>query len=197
MGTVPGNSLPMSALRLVGISGNTQRPSRTRALVETLGAEVGRQRAVRFQMLDLVDAGTGIAAFSRDTLSPEAEAVVAAIEGADALIVGTPVYKGSYAGLFKHLFDFVDPAALAGRPVILAATGGGRRHALVIEHQLRPLFGFFSALALPTSVYASNEDFTDGVLTDPVTLARIDQAAAEMATHATARPTLARLQNVA
>lgn len=187
----------MTALRLLGISGNTQRPSRTRALVETLGGRVAQLRSVRFQMLDLVDAGHGIAAFSREALSAQAEAVVAAIENADALVVGTPVYKGSYAGLFKHLFDFVDPATLAGRPVILAATGGGRRHALVIEHQLRPLFGFFAALALPTAVYASNEDFADGVLTDAATLARIDQAAAEMAALATARPPRAHLQSVA
>jgi FMN reductase len=179
----------MSALRLLGISGNTQRPSRTRALVETIGARVGRLRPVSFTMLDLVDAGPGLGAFSRDGLTAEAEAVVAAIERADALIVGTPVYKGSYAGLFKHLFDFVDPLALTGRPVLLAATGGGRRHALVVEHQLRPLFGFFSALTLPTSVYASNEDFENGVLTDPVSLERIEQAAAEMAALATPRPT--------
>jgi FMN reductase len=79
------------------------------------------------------------------------------------------------------LFDFVNPAVLAGRPVILTATGGGRRHALVVEHQLRPLFAFFSALSVPTSIYASDEDFENGKLVDPVTLTRIEQASAEMA----------------
>ena len=78
---------------------------------------------------------------------------------ADALIVGSPVYKGSYTGLFKHLFDFVEPEALAGKPVILTATGGGPRHALVVEHSLRPLFGFFTALTIPTAIYASDQDF--------------------------------------
>jgi FMN reductase len=171
----------MSALRLVGISGNTRRPSRTRALVEAVGAEVGRWRASRLEVFDLVDAGPGLGAFTRAELSGAARKVLEAIETADALVVGSPVYKGSYTGLFKHLFDFVDPAALAGRPVILTATGGGRRHALVVEHQLRPLFGFFSALTVPTSIYASDEDFENGKLVDPVTLARIEQAAAELA----------------
>jgi len=56
------------------------------------------------------------------------------IEEADALVVLTPVYKGSYTGLLKHLFDFIDPAALAGRPIVLTAIGGGQKHALVLEH---------------------------------------------------------------
>ncbi len=71
-------------------------------------------------------------------------------------------------------------SSLAGVPVVLAATGGGRRHALVVEHQLRPLFGFFSALSIPTSIYASDEDFEHGELSDPVTLGRIRQAASEL-----------------
>ncbi len=68
---------------------------------------------------------------------------------ADGLIVGSPVYKGAYTGLFKHLFDLVDPGALAGKPVAIVATGGGARHALVVEHAFRPLFGFFGALQMP------------------------------------------------
>ncbi len=170
----------MNALRLVGISGNTRRPSRTRALVEQIGREVVREQPMRFELHDLVDAGPGLGAFSRGALPSRAEAILQAIEGADALIVASPVYKGSYSGLFKHLFDFVEAGALAGVPVVLAATGGGRRHALVVEHQLRPLFAFFSALSVPTSIYASDEDFEQGELSDPVTLGRIRQAASEL-----------------
>jgi len=186
----------MSAPRLVGLSGNTRRPSKTRALVEQIGREVLRQQSMRFEMHDLVEAGPGLGAFSREELPARAEAILKAIEGADVLIVGSPVYKGSYSGLFKHLIDFVDAGALAGVPVVLAATGGGRRHALVVEHQLRPLFGFFSALTLPTSVYASDEDFKDGELTDPVTLARVREAASEVARFArpaSRRPVLTRV----
>lgn len=118
-------------------------------------------------MFDFVDAGTGLgAAWTRDQLSLPARRLVEAIEEADGLVVGSPVYKGSYTGLFKHLFDLVDPAALAGKPVAIAATGGGARHALVVEHSFRPLFGFFGALQVPVTVYASDSEFTDGALTD-------------------------------
>jgi FMN reductase len=107
--------------------------------------------------------------------------VVEAVEQADALIVSTPVYKGSYPGLFKHLIDFVDMQALTGTPVILAATGGGQRHALVVEHQLRPLFGFFSALTMPTAIYADDKSFEAHQQNDPGILARVELAAGQLA----------------
>jgi FMN reductase len=107
--------------------------------------------------------------------------MVDAIEQADALIVGTPVYKGSYAGLFKHAFDLIDPRALASKPVLLTATGGGQRHALVVEHSLRPLFGFFEAQIMPTAVYASDSDFSDGKLVDPAIVARAKAASEQLA----------------
>jgi FMN reductase len=67
-----------------------------------------------------------------------------------------------------------------GKPVVLLATGGGERHALIIEHQLRPLFGFFEALALPTAVYATDKDFADGVLISDAIRKRIAQAVDEV-----------------
>jgi len=84
---------------------------------------------------------------------------LAAVEAADALIVGTPVYRASFTGLFKHFFDFVEQTALVDVPVLLAASGGSDRHALVLEHQLRPLFSFFQAQTLPIGVYATDRDF--------------------------------------
>ena len=167
---------------VVGLSGNLRRPSRTRTLVEAVGAELARSRPVAFRVADLVDAGPGLgAALSRDDLSGAAAEIVAAVEGADALIVGSPVYKGAYTGLFKHLFDLVEPEALAGKPVVLTATGGGPRHALVVEHALRPLFGFFTALTVPTAVYASDQDFLDGRLVNAGVIGRVGDAARQLA----------------
>ncbi len=172
----------MSLPRLVGFSGGPRRPSKTRSLIETVAAEVARHRQVRVDIYDLVDAGQGLgAALQRQDLTLPAARIIDAIEQADALIVGTPVYKGAYTGLFKHVFDLVEPRALVGKPVLLTATGGGPRHALVVEHALRPLFGFFEALTVPTAVYASDAEFTDGQLTDAGVLARVSTAAQQLA----------------
>ncbi|WP_201832744.1 FMN reductase [Microvirga zambiensis] len=171
----------MSVLQIAGFSGNLHRPSKTRSLVEAVGSAVVADRPHRFDLFDVVDAAPGLAsAMSRQELSLPARQVVDAIERADALIIGSPVYKGAYTGLFKHVFDLVDPLALVGKPVLITATGGGPRHALVVEHVLRPLFGFFSALTVPTAVYASDADFKDGRLVDSKVLSRVNEAATQL-----------------
>ena len=98
-----------------------------------------------------------------------------AVETADLLVVGSPVYKGSYTGLFKHFIDFIDYRALIGTPVALLATGGSERHALVIEHQLRPLFAFFQARPLGTGIFLTDRDLANGEIADPVLEARFGQ----------------------
>lgn len=110
---------------------------------------------------------------SRADLPEEARAVLDGIEQSDLLVVGSPVYKGSYSGAFKHVFDLVDPDSLLHKPVLVCASGGGHRHALMVEHQLRPLFGFFGAATAPVAIYACAADFTDGKVTDPALIERI------------------------
>src|SRR5262245_11417965 len=147
----------MAKPKIVAVAGNVHRPSKSRALAEAVAAAAVERIDADVAVFDLIDAGPGLgAAFTRGEVSPEALAIVEAAENAAAVIAVSPVYKGSYSGLFKHLFDFVAPLALVNRPVVVGATGGGHRHGLVVEHQMRPLFGFFSALTIPTSVYASD-----------------------------------------
>lgn len=172
----------MSLPRIVGLSGSPRRPSKTSTLVGLVAAEVLSQTNARLDVFDLIDAGPGLgAALLRQNLTLPAARIIDAIEQADALIVGTPVYKGAYTGLFKHIFDLTDPRALVGKPVVLTATGGGPRHALVLEHALRPLFGFFEALTIPTAVYACDADFSDGQLTEAGVLGRVGAAAQQLA----------------
>lgn len=163
-------------LRITGIAGSLGRPSRTRALVTLATARVAERHGGQAQVFDLNDLQPGLGTAGRiEDLPAEARRIVDLIRAADVLVVGSPVYKGSYSGLFKHLFDLIEPADLAGKPVLLTATGGGEKHALVIEHQLRPLFAFFEAAVLPTGVYAAPADFTEGRPPAPGLLARLDR----------------------
>lgn len=173
----------MARLSIVGISGNIARPSRTRTLVDAILAEASARGLGDTKSFDIVDAGPDIgSSLAREGASRGVDRILSAIEGADVLVAASPVYKASYTGLFKHLFDLLDPKALAGRHVMLAATGGSDRHALVIEHQLRPLFAFFGAHILPISIYAVNGDFEGSEELAPALEPRIVRAVDQLAT---------------
>ena len=164
--------------RVVAVSGSLHEPSKTTALVRAIAAAVAERAAVEIEVIELTDIGPSLAGtLRRDHLPANVEEKLLAIEAADLLIVGSPVYRASFTGLFKHLFDFVGQYELVGKPVLLAATGGGERHALIIEHQLRPLFAFFQALTLPLGVYASDTDFAGYVIESEVLRSRIALAA--------------------
>jgi FMN reductase len=164
--------------RVVAVSGSLHEPSKTTALVRAITAAIAERAEVDARLIELTRIGPSLAgALRRDQLPADVEEQLQAIENADLLIVGSPVYRASFTGLFKHLFDFVGQYALVGKPVLLAATGGGERHALIIEHQLRPLFSFFQALTLPLGVYASDTDFDGYTIATEVLESRIALAA--------------------
>lgn len=165
-------------LDIVAVVGSTYQPSRTRALVEALAAELEQRLVARTRILQIGDFARPLGqALAREELPAEIEAHLQSIESADLLIAAAPVYRGSYPGHFKHLFDLVGMEALIDKPVLLAATGGSDRHALVLDHQLRPLFSFFQALTLPIGVYGANSDFDNYRVTSPALQARLQLAA--------------------
>lgn len=160
-------------LRLVAVSGGLQRPSRSAALATHLLDLISDELPCEQRLVELGQLAPQLAGAVWRTHLPDAvERQLAAVEQADVLVVATPVFRGAYTGLFKHFFDFVHQDALVDKPVLLAATGGSERHALVIDHQLRPLFSFFQARALPLGVYATDKDFTDYRLEDEGLIAR-------------------------
>jgi FMN reductase len=167
-----------TTFNVVAVSGGAYRPSRTLVLTEALVEALGQHLEFDAHLIELGDIARPVGgALSRQELPADVEAQLAAIEQADLLIVAAPVYRGSYPGQFKHLFDLIDQHALIDTPVLLAATGGSDRHALVIDHQLRPLFSFFQALTLPIGVYAAEADFRDYRIASATLQARIDLAA--------------------
>jgi FMN reductase len=91
--------------------------------------------------------------------SPTLQAAIDTVLSADGLIAVTPIYSGSYSGLFKTFFDVLERDALAGMPVLLAATAGSTRHSLAIDHAMRPLFAYLGAAVVPTGVFAAAEDW--------------------------------------
>ena len=165
-------------IRIVGVSGSLTTPSRTTALVDAVVARLSQHleplAPVDAQTIELATLLPDLfAGRSRADLGPGAEAALAAVEAADVVVVGSPAYRAAYTGIFKHFFDYVGQYALVDVPIVLTATGGSDRHALLVEHQMRPLFGFFQALTLPLGIFGNEGDFTDYRVSSPELTERI------------------------
>jgi FMN reductase len=152
-------------LELVVVSAGLGENSSSTRLGEQLGratvaalADEGIQAQVRHVELRLL-AEDLVAQLTGRVGSPSVHEAQECLLAADGVIVITPIYNGSFSGLFKLFFDCIDPRTMTGRPVMLAATGGSPRHSLVIENSLLPLFYYFKSLIVPTSVFAATTDF--------------------------------------
>ncbi|MET7692239.1 FMN reductase [Streptomyces sp. NPDC005483] len=164
-------------MKLVVVSAGLSVPSSTRLLGDRLAAAVGRTAEVDVHVVELRELAVEIAQnFTNGFPGRALAAAQDAVAGADGLIVVTPVFSASYSGLFKSFFDVLEPEVLAGKPVLVAATGGTARHSLVLEHALRPLFAYLKAVVVPTGVYAASEDWGAEGLDG-----RIERAAGELA----------------
>lgn len=147
-------------LRVVTVSGSLRDPSTTSALLDAIAGELGRLVPTTRESVELAPLAADLAvAVTGGQNSPDVDAALAAVAAADVLVVATPIYRGSYTGLFKLFFDLVHQDALVGTPVLLAAGGGNDQHALAIDHELRPLFAFFRAATIPAGVYARPGDY--------------------------------------
>ncbi|UOR10460.1 NADPH-dependent FMN reductase [Halobacillus amylolyticus] len=105
----------------------------------------------------------------------DTKALIDLIVEADALIIGTPVYRASLTGALKNVFDLIPNDSLRGKAIGFIATGGSFHHYLVIDHQLNPLANYFRAHVVPGGVYVHNGHFDEGKLLDQDVLNRLDQ----------------------
>jgi FMN reductase len=168
-------------LRLAVVSAGTSDPSSTRLLADRAAARIAalaqaRGHEVTISVIDLreISADVTNALVSR-LISPRLRQAITALGEADGIIAAAPVYKAGPSGLFTSFFHVLDNDLLIGKPVVLAATAGTARHALVTDDQMRPMFAYLRAMAVPTSLFAAPEDWSDPALNQ-----RIDRAAAEL-----------------
>ena len=167
--------------RLVIISAGASDPSSTRLLADRIADRTCELAAchggtVTSSVIELRELSADISTALVSQLIPaRLQAAIATVGDADGIIASTPVYKAGPSGLFTSFFDVLDDDLIIAKPVVLAATAGTARHALVVDEQMRSMFGYLRALAIPTSLFAAPEDWGDPALNK-----RIDRAAVEL-----------------
>ncbi len=166
---------------LAVVSAGTSDPSSTRLLADRAAERVtavaaSRGSIVTVRAVELREISADIStALVSQLITPKLQQAITALSDADGIIASTPVYKAGPSGLFTAFFDILDDDLLIAKPVVLAATAGTARHALVADGQLRSMFAYLRTLAVPTSLFAAPDDWSDPALSQ-----RIDRAAVEL-----------------
>src|SRR5215217_7337862 len=166
---------------LAVVTAGTSDPSSTRMLADQVAQRVtdlaGRRgHEVATRVVDLRELATEITTAMVSRLAgPKLRQAVAALGDADGIVASTPVYAAGASGLFTSFFQVLDSDLLIAKPVVLAATAGTARHALVVDEQVRSLFAYLRTMTVPTSLFAAPEDWSD-----PALAKRVDRAAFQL-----------------
>jgi FMN reductase len=170
------------SFRLAVVSAGTSDPSSTRLLADRAADRAtailsGNGHVVSTDVVELREISTDVStALVAQLVKPKLQEAMTTLGEADGIIASTPVYKAGASGLFTSFFDVLDNDLLIAKPVILAATAGTPRHALVADDQMRSMFAYLRAMTVPTSLFAAPEDWSDPALNE-----RIERAAFELA----------------
>ena len=183
-------------MRILGVVGSLRPDSHNRRLLRAAAHELppgveleifeGLKQVEPFDETDEHEAGGGM---------PGADAFIAAIRDADAVLFVTPEYNGSIPGVLKNAVDWASrptPAtsALAGKPVAVLGASTGMFGAVWAQAELRKALGLAGARVLEheVGVPTAHEAFhDDGRLNRGGTRRRIrevlDDLVAEVARH--------------
>jgi FMN reductase len=169
-----GRDRSSGTTRLVAVVGSVTPPGRLNRAIE-LALELARATpACEATLLNLAEYRIGFAdGRPLDQLADDSARVVGEIAAADAVLMASPVYRGSYTGALKNLLDLTPVDALRNKPVGIVAMGATLHHYLGVDGQLRGVLAWFGALVLPTSVYLESSHFKDGQLADAAARAGI------------------------
>jgi FMN reductase len=112
-------------IRITGLLGSVTPPGRLRRALSEALDRAAAGGAAEVELIDLADRRIAFAdGRPLSALDDDTEAVVTALARANAVVLATPVYRGSMTGTLKNLLDQVPVAALRDKPTAIVAMGG-------------------------------------------------------------------------
>lgn len=166
---------------LLGIVGSVSQPSKTKTAIETALQAAADEYDIDTELLHLAEYDLETADGRKlDEYTGDTSRALDLIINSDSYLIGTPVYRGSYSGVLKNLFDLIprgkwqsDHAPLENRPVGLVATGATDHHYLSVSQELGPIASFFGSYQVGGGVYINNSQFEDNEIVDDEIIQRL------------------------
>jgi len=149
---------------LLAVLGSVTPPGRmSKAIASTLDAAKLKIPGLGTELLNLKDYRVSFAdGRPLDRYADDSGKLAQRVKRADAVLICSPVYRGSITGALKNLLDLLPIEALRAKPCGIVAMGATNHHYLGVDWHLRDVLAWFGALVAPTSVYLSSADFVEG-----------------------------------
>jgi FMN reductase len=145
---------------VVALLGSVTPPGRLYRSVDEALVRLVERADVRVELIDLAQNEIPFAdGRSAEELGGDVLRIVEAVSAAGAVLVVTPVYRGTLTGALKNLLDHLTVPSLEGKPTAIVAMGVTLHHFLGAERHLRDILAFFGAVVAPVSAYLSASDF--------------------------------------
>ena len=155
-------------MRLLAILGSVTPPGRLLSATDwLLDSALATHEGLDAELINLANRRIAFA----DGRPPEqyqddTAALINSVQTSDAVIITSPVYRGSITGALKNLLDHLPVESLAGKPAGIVAMGATDHHFLGVDWHLRDILAWFGAMVVPTSVYLTSADFVAGELSE-------------------------------
>jgi FMN reductase len=147
------------AIAILAVDGSPTGGGRTRTAIEAV-ARAGEPFGARVETVALSE--------------PDGpERALQALEEADAVVFGAPVYRAAAAAPLKQLLDLIPRdnlerrSPLAAKPVAIVQTGASLHHFLALDALRNVLAGFFAAHVVAPGLYVPRDGFGELGLLEP------------------------------
>jgi NAD(P)H-dependent FMN reductase len=177
----------MTQPHVVGVVGSLREASYTRVAVER-ALEAGRAVGGTTELLDLRELDLPV--FDADDREAgDAPELTRTIREADAILLGTPVYHGSYSAPLKNALDYCGFDEFENKTVGLLAVAGGGFPITALDH-LRSVCRALNCWVIPhqVAIPRAREAVENGVITDGGIEERVARLGEEAVQYANIEP---------
>lgn len=151
--------------------------SRSRALARR-GADAFERRGLPCELIDLATHALPDCDGDACYRHPAVQSMARSIEGADAILIASPIYNFDVSASAKRLVELTG-SAWEKKIVGFLASAGGPSSFMSLMSFANSLMLDFRAFIVPRFVYATDDLFQDFQISDPSVLARIDELVVE------------------